>query len=109
MKRNVIALCMAVMIVACSILIPETACAAEKISRVSCLVHHFHSIPGNCYTYSSHPYLMENGLQGPVYGTCQITQFCSCYYDECVVCGYIDYSHPQQIHVESVTHSACGL
>ncbi len=106
MKKTMMALCSAIIILASSLLTPASVCAAER----SCPPHEFNSIVSNqfCYVYSSHPYVISNEPSGPQYGTCYITTYGSCEYLKCGKCDYVNTSNPINFQPISVTHSACG-
>lgn len=104
MKKIVMALCSAMLILACSLLTPSSVCAAER----SC-THEFNSIVGNqfCYLHSDHTYYSYyNGVYTS--HPCHIVNFGSCEFLKCGKCDYVDTTNPINFHSISITHSACG-
>lgn len=49
-----------------------------------------------------------NGLNGPIYGTCHVTECFGYRYPQCAICGDVDFSHPHEVHLYS-EHENCGL
>ena len=60
------------------------------------------------HTYSAHPYNMGNGTNGPIYGTCHVRVYQGIRYPQCRICGDVDYSRPQTVHLYT-EHENCGL
>ena len=105
MKKTMMALCSAIIILASSLLTPASVCAVER----SCAHEYNSTVSGFCYTHSSHPYVVNNGVNGPEYGTCHITVFNSCEYFKCWKCDYVNYSNPINLHYVSESHDSCPL
>lgn len=93
MKKTLIALCTAVVIFACNVLTPATVCAAEN---GGCTSHTYGTATtGVKHVFlSSHQYLIENGPDGPIYGTCYVYHVYYGAYPQCTTCGALDYDHP---------------
>ena len=108
MRKVILAVCAAVVIFSCNMLTPMVASAAQN----ACPPHTMSAThAGTMVRFAySHQYVIENGDDGPVYGTCSVY----CRYDEvylrCPLCGFIDYDHPvSSVFLEVDHHSACGL
>ncbi len=105
MKKVVVALCSVIVIFASNMLMPMSVLAEEH----ACNHEYSIEIQGTYNGSYTHPYLIENGSQGPVYGTCYVTYTCDCIYLECHLCGHVDYGHPLNCHnYRNYVHSNCG-
>ncbi|MCR4599741.1 MAG: hypothetical protein K5678_12005 [Acetatifactor sp.] len=107
MKKGVLAVCTLATVLACGLLTPVTARAEER----GCNCNHSMTtlIDGTWVTNYSHQYLIENGANGPVYGSCHVHNVNSCQYVQCLICGYVDYNHRYNVQLISSTHDSCPL
>lgn len=99
MKKTMVALCSALVICMCNMLMPATVYAEES----SCTRHMLNLVYERTYTttMSSHPLLLYNGPDGPVYDTCHIQNHYKDTYPKCSVCGYVDLNY-------QLTHQLIG-
>ena len=107
MRKVILAVCAAVVIFSCNMLTPLTVSAAMN----SCPPHTMSAThSGTMYRTYSHPYLVANGPNGPVYDTCYVLGLYDEVYLRCPLCGFIDYDNPvSSVLIRIVSHSACGL
>ena len=66
-------------------------------------------IDGLWETDYAHQYLIYNGPDGPVYGSCNVHNVNTCQYVMCTLCRYVDYNHRYNVQFVSSTHSSCPL
>ena len=100
MKKTIIAICSAIIILACNMLTPMTALAEAR----ACKYHKYHdSHKSNYLVYlSSHPVYIYDPY-GPVYENCTPYENHEVEYPKCSVCGHIDYSF-ELSHTVEVIH-----
>jgi len=90
MKKIIVALCSAMVIFACNMLMPVSVCAEER----SCSHQMYGSHTTNYdILLSTHPVYTGDGPTGPLYETCQIRKMIYTVHPKCQLCGYIDYGY----------------
>ena len=108
MKRIITGMCTALAVFACFTLMPVTAFAEEtRCTHTAFLVDAYQDDTLHVNAYQ-HQYVVENGPNGPIYGTCYAYYHYYCWYPVCQICGYIDYNHPHEIPLYT-EHCNCGL
>ena len=100
MKKIIIALCSVAILFIVNMMAPAIVFAGEN--ECSHVLNATYEVPGIQTETHPHQYLIENGENGPVYGTCTVTSTYQLYYQRCTLCGYIDYSHPHKNYLSSV-------
>ena len=108
MKKVITAVCTATAILACSMLIPMNASAGNRNCGHNSYIVDAYLDPNVSYAHSSHQYKKGDGHNGPIYGTCYVTDCYGDKYPQCSVCGDVDYSHPHHVHLYT-EHENCGL
>ena len=107
MKKVIIALCSASVIIACNILTPMTVCAGNRnCGHTSYVVGAYLDPTKQCNTYL-HQYLHGHGDHGPIYETCTAHYYYSYRYPQCSICGDVDFSSPQYTPLYT-EHENCG-
>ena len=105
MRKVILAVCAAAIVLACSMLTTVTVGAVDR----SCNHVMNSEIDGIRETYYSHPYVVANLPSGPVYDTCYVRNINYCRYSKCSLCGYVDYNHPTNIQFVESVHDSCEL
>ena len=106
MKKAVLAICATMVIFSCSALTPVTVNAA----RNACPPHVWYlteEASDFVFIYS-HQYLIENGAQGPVWGTCRVYREDKVIHPKCAACGTVDYSTELSRTPYYMHHWDCG-
>lgn len=110
MKKVMIALSFAMVIFASNMWMPATVYAKEESG---CKEHMLNLVYERSYStpVSSHPILLYNGPDGPVYDTCHVRNHYKDTHPKCSVCGYVDLDYRLTHELMSVEHDnvACPL
>ena len=99
---------MKLIIVACLTMVFVLAPVKYSFAAENSCPPHAYSATHEGYRHvflSSHPYLIENGINGPDYGTCYIYHDYYGLYPRCVNCGNIDYSNPHWENDLGIRHT----
>lgn len=91
MKKVILALCSAVVILTCSMLTPLVAQAEER----GCTEHMLDQVYERTYTVtlSVHEIFVYDDPTGPVYDTCHVKGEYKDTHPKCSVCGYVDFNY----------------
>ena len=109
MRKVILAVCAAAIVLAGGMFTPVTASA--EAGR-GCVTHTFsatHKDYGTEETLYVHQYLVENESSGPVWGSCRVYNVIEIVYPRCSVCGFIDYANPYGSHNFARVHGSCGI
>ena len=105
MKKAILAVCAAVVFLACTMLTTVTVGAVDR----SCNHVMNSEIDGIWETSYTHPYMIDDPQSGSIYGTCHVRNVNFCRYSKCSLCGYVEYNHPTNIQVVESVHDSCEL
>ena len=99
-----IILCSVALILACNLLTPVTVCAEG--TECSHTFNATVTVVRSEFQYS-HQYVIKNGPNGPVYGTCYVYKYYEDSYPRCTKCGYVDEGNLLGTVYTSTKHSDC--
>ena len=101
MKRMIVALSTAMVILMGSVISPISVHAEER----GCNHVYSATYEGYRHTYYSHQYVKPDGT----YGTCSVHTVFYGVYPRCINCGNIYYGNAYSEHTVDIIHSDCGL
>ena len=108
MKRMIIALGTAMVIMFCSILTPVTIHAVNRDCGHNSYIANAYVDPNNRHSTYYHQYQSGNGTNGPIYNTCTVHYYYTYRYPQCSICANIDYGKPSEYPLYT-EHENCGV
>ena len=108
MKKIIMAVCSAAVILACYMLTPVSVCAQERSCDHDMLDHYYEEV-SDIFAYS-HQVFLYNGSNGPVYESCSVHRITYNVYPRCSKCGYVFiYNQPTETIVMYHKNLNCPL